>query len=75
MAAALQFPLTHPVVASVLPGPRTVDQARGVIAAFREPIPARLWADLAESGLIPATALGRAHPIAAALPEGRSDAD
>lgn len=58
LAAALQFPLTHPSVASVLPGPRTVEQLNGIVAAFGEFIPAALWIDLAQAGLISGAALG-----------------
>lgn len=47
IAAALQFPLTHPAVVAVLPGPRTPEQMRGVLAAADEPIPQALWDELA----------------------------
>lgn len=51
-AAALQFPLGHPSVASVIPGASSpVQQARNV-AAFRHPIPADLWAELKHEGLL-----------------------
>lgn len=57
LAAALQFPLTHPSVASVLPGPRTLAQLKGVVAAFEEAIPAALWNDLARAAQVaPASA-------------------
>ncbi len=46
MAAALHFVLRHPVVASVLPGPRSADQVRSLVAAFGETIPEALWPDL-----------------------------
>lgn len=55
-AAALQFPLAHPVVASVIPGmnsPRQVEQA---VSLSRHPIPAALWADLKQQGLLRADA-------------------
>ena len=42
-AAAVQFPLTHPVVAAVVPGPRNADQIREVAGWFAEPIPEALW--------------------------------
>ena len=51
-AAALQFPLAHPLVASVIPGldsPQRVEQA---LALHRHPIPAALWADLKTKGLL-----------------------
>ncbi len=47
LAAALQFPLTHPAIAAVLPGPHTLEQMRGVLAAFHEPVPQALWDELA----------------------------
>jgi D-threo-aldose 1-dehydrogenase len=52
LAAALHFPLLHPVVAAVLPGPRTVEQLQGIVAAAGATIPAQLWVDLSESGLV-----------------------
>ena len=55
-AAALQFPLGHPSVASVIPGALTPDQVRRNVAAFRHPIPADLWAELKHEGLLRADA-------------------
>lgn len=75
LAAALQFPLTHPGVASVLPGARTVEQLESVVKGFTETIPASLWIDLAEADLIPAAPLPAAPPCSAiSTPEGRSHA-
>jgi D-threo-aldose 1-dehydrogenase len=51
-AAALQFPLAHPAVASVIPGPVTADQARSNAAAVRLPIPPDLWRELKQEGLL-----------------------
>jgi D-threo-aldose 1-dehydrogenase len=52
-AAALQFPLLHPAVASVVVGhERPQDVARNV-AYMRHDIPAALWAELREEGLLP----------------------
>lgn len=51
-AAALQFPLAHPLVASVIPGldsPRRVEQA---LALYRTPVPPALWRTLKEQGLL-----------------------
>ncbi len=51
-SAALQFPLHHPVVASVIPGgflPAHVEQN---VAAMQHPIPDALWADLKRDGLL-----------------------
>jgi D-threo-aldose 1-dehydrogenase len=55
-AAALQFPLAHPAIASVVVGhERAADVARNV-ALMRHPIPAALWAELKAEGLLPAEA-------------------
>jgi D-threo-aldose 1-dehydrogenase len=51
-AAALQFPLAHPVVASVIPGPRNVEEFRANVRLLRHKIPAALWADLRDSDLL-----------------------
>lgn len=55
-AAALQFPLAHPAVRSLVVGmiaPTEVDQN---MAALRTPIPADFWVALREGGLIEAAA-------------------
>ncbi|GGE41299.1 oxidoreductase [Agaricicola taiwanensis] len=46
MAAALQFPLRHPTVISVLPGPRSRQQLQGIAVAARTQIPEALWAEM-----------------------------
>jgi D-threo-aldose 1-dehydrogenase len=51
-AAALQFPLAHPAVAAVIPGPRNVEEFHSNLKLLRHPIPAGLWADLREAGLL-----------------------
>lgn len=51
-AAALQFPLGHPAVVSVLAGPRLASQAAQCAAWAREPIPAAFWDELKQSGLL-----------------------
>lgn len=51
-AAALQFPLAHPQVASVVPGMGSVRQVEDALALMAQPIPAALWAELKEAGLI-----------------------
>lgn len=51
-AAALQFPLLHPAVVSVIPGAVSAVQARQNAENFARPIPADLWADLKMQGLI-----------------------
>jgi D-threo-aldose 1-dehydrogenase len=55
-AAALQFPLGHPSVASVIPGALSPDQVRRNVASFRHPIPSDLWAELKHEGLLRADA-------------------
>lgn len=55
-AAALQFPLGHPLVASVIPGPHSPEQARQNQAWMAHPIPADLWAELKHEGLLRADA-------------------
>jgi len=51
-AAALQFPLGHPIVATVIPGPRSAAEARQNAEWFDVDIPASLWSDLAGEGLL-----------------------
>ncbi len=51
-AAALQFPLAHPAVAAIIPGPRNVDEFHANLELLRLPIPAQLWADLRDAGLL-----------------------
>ena len=55
-AAALQFPLAHPAVASVIPGARSAAEITANIAHMVHPIPAALWAEMQEAGLIRADA-------------------
>ena len=52
IAAALQFPLAHPAVAAVLPGPRNVEEMEENSELLRYPIPPGLWADLRNVKLI-----------------------
>ena len=51
-AAALQFPAAHPAVAVVLAGARSVAELDANLALARMPIPAMLWTELRELGLI-----------------------
>ena len=51
-AAALQFPLAHPSVASVIPGVVSPEQVADNIAMLHCPIPAAFWADLKDQGLL-----------------------
>ena len=56
MAAAIQFPLAHPVVAAVLTGVRTVEELDQNLAMFGTRIPDALWGDLRSEGLLAADA-------------------
>jgi len=51
-AAATQFPLAHPRIASVAAGYRTPDEVRAALTACATSIPAALWNDLKAAGLI-----------------------
>ena len=51
-AAALQFPLAHPAVAAIIPGPRTAEEFGANLALLRHPIPAALWQELRQAGLL-----------------------
>jgi len=55
-AAALRFPLAHPAVAAIIPGPRSADEFAANLTLLRHPIPAALWSDLRDGKLI--------HPLA-----------
>lgn len=55
-AAALQFPLGHPAVATVLTGARTVEELDQNVQFMRHPIPGDLWGELKAEGLLPAEA-------------------
>jgi D-threo-aldose 1-dehydrogenase len=51
-AAALQFPLAHPAVAAIIPGPRDAAEFRANLDVLRHPIPAALWQELRAAGLL-----------------------
>jgi D-threo-aldose 1-dehydrogenase len=55
-AAAIQFPLAHPAVVSVVAGVGRIGHLDDYPAAMRRSIPAQLWADLRSDGLIAAEA-------------------
>jgi D-threo-aldose 1-dehydrogenase len=55
-AAALQFPLAHAAVVSVIPGARAAAEVAANAAHLRAPLPAALWSDLRARGLIAAGA-------------------
>jgi D-threo-aldose 1-dehydrogenase len=51
-AAAMQFPLAHKLVASVIPGPRTAQELNQILEWQETPIPAALWRDLKSEGVL-----------------------
>jgi D-threo-aldose 1-dehydrogenase len=51
-SAALQFPLRHPAVASVLTGAGSTAELRANIASFDASLPDELWSEMEEAGLI-----------------------
>jgi len=51
-AAALQFPLAHPAVASVIPGMGNVRRIEQTLNLFATDIPDEFWCALSEQGLI-----------------------
>ena len=52
VAAALQFPLAHPAVASVIPGLGSVRRIEQTLNLFAADIPAEFWSALSEQNLI-----------------------
>ena len=62
-AAALQFPLGHPSVVSVIPGLVTVKEVRANKAFMRHDIPDALWAELKAERLIRADAPTPRRPL------------
>ena len=55
-AAALQFPLAHPAVASVVAGARSRAEVDANVQLVRRPIPSAFWQELKADGLVPAAA-------------------
>ncbi len=55
-AAALQFPMHHPLVASVIPGAFHPDQVRQNVETMRHPVPDDLWHELKAEKLLRADA-------------------
>jgi D-threo-aldose 1-dehydrogenase len=51
-AAALQFPLAHRLVASVIPGLDSPERVNQTIALYRHKIPAALWQELRHEKLV-----------------------
>ncbi|MFJ6016506.1 aldo/keto reductase [Streptomyces sp. NPDC092952] len=57
-AAAIQFPLLHGAVSSVVLGCRSAAEVTANAAAARFPVPDELWLRLAEAGFVPEQLLG-----------------
>jgi D-threo-aldose 1-dehydrogenase len=51
-AAALQFPLAHPAVVSVIPGMSSAAEVADAARWMSVPIPAACWMELKEQGLL-----------------------
>lgn len=51
-AAALQFPLGHDVVTSVIPGPRDKLELQQIMKWFETPVPDAFWDELKSKGLL-----------------------
>jgi D-threo-aldose 1-dehydrogenase len=51
-AAALQFPLAHPAVCAIIPGPRTAAEFDANLELLTKKIPPGLWSDLRAAGLL-----------------------
>lgn len=52
-AAALQFPLAHPAVVSIIPGSRSMEELDENVRMVSFPIPSGLWSDLKHRDLLP----------------------
>jgi D-threo-aldose 1-dehydrogenase len=52
-AAALQFVLAHPAVATAVPGAQTIAELEQNIAMVQQDIPNAVWSDMRSAGLIP----------------------
>jgi D-threo-aldose 1-dehydrogenase len=57
-AAALQFPIANPIVSSIIPGPRSPEELKQIMAWWDMKIPASLWSDLKTAG-----ALDKSAPV------------
>lgn len=55
-AAALQFPLGHEILTSVIPGPRSKQELEQIVTWFTTSIPSEFWASLKSKGLMEANA-------------------
>ena len=55
-AAALQFPLAHDIITSVIPGPRDAGELTQILQWFNADIPGEFWKALQAKGLLHAEA-------------------
>lgn len=53
-AAALQFPLAHPAICNVLPGPKSPTELEGILEWWQFEVPAAFWSALVERKLVAA---------------------
>ena len=51
-AAALQFPLAHPAVCAIIPGPRSAEEFAANLPLLTTRSPPGLWTDLRQAGLL-----------------------
>ncbi len=51
-AAALQFPLAHPAVTSIIPGAARREEIEQNVASLEASVPAAFWSDLKSEGLV-----------------------
>jgi len=51
-AAALQMPIANPLVATVIPGPRSAAEMQDILNWWKLEIPLSLWSDLKSEGLM-----------------------
>ena len=66
-AAALQFPMGHPSVASVIPGLRTPEELRQTLDWANATIPAAFWDQLKDRNLLhPEAPVPAARPFSVA---------
>ncbi|GAB2986924.1 aldo/keto reductase [Streptomyces pseudoechinosporeus] len=53
LAAAVQFPLGHPAVTSVVVGARSADEVAGSVDLLNHPVPADFWTAVKAAALLP----------------------
>jgi D-threo-aldose 1-dehydrogenase len=51
-AAALRFPMGEPLVSSIIPGPRSQQEMQMILDWWEMEIPASLWSDMKQAGLL-----------------------